>query len=87
MSEPVSLNAVRAQVGRDCRLWSPLEALKDTVARIERGELDPDMVFIAMREVSADGRRAVWPSVAAGGTRIEILGLLALHAHRDAMNG
>jgi len=74
-----SLSAKRAEVTRDCRKWSVLDALRETIKRIENNEADPDMVFIALRE-SEDGK-AFFPSIAAGGTNIELAGLLAMHQH------
>lgn len=79
----VNLAARRAMLESDCRMWTPLDALKDAVRQIENGELKPDMVYIAMRELTDDGMGADWPSIVAGGTAIEINGLLVKHMHRQ----
>lgn len=82
MTEPVNLNAHRARAAHDSRLWSPLEALKDAVAKIESGELKPDMIYIAMRECDDEANLANWPATIAGATNIETVGLLTMHLHR-----
>ena len=69
------------RVGADCRKWTVLDCLKEAVRRIEDGELDPNMVCIAMRVVT-DGL-ARYPSSWAGVTVIEARGLLATHLAID----
>lgn len=83
MSEPINLNAKRALAAGDARLWTPLDALKDAIAKVESGDLKPDLIYIAMRESDDKANLASWPATMAGGTAIEITGLLATHLHRQ----
>lgn len=81
MTAPINISAARAKQCGDCRLWTPLDALRDTIERIESGKLNPDMLYIAMREVA--GSMASWPSTSAGVTSIEAAGLLSAHLHEQ----
>ncbi|KIZ39058.1 MULTISPECIES: hypothetical protein [Rhodopseudomonas] len=79
-SDIINLGSVRADRKGDALAWTPLEALRDTVARIERGELNPTMLYIAMRESSGDGG-ADHPFVNAGTSNLDCVGLLTQHLH------
>lgn len=87
MSDVVSLNSKRAEKSGDCRDWTPLDALRETVAKIESGEWDADMIYIAIKtKPGADGRYGL-PSRCAGTSRIESIGLLQEHLHATLMGG
>ena len=77
VSDPVELNKVRAEKAGDSRLWTPLDALRDLVARIEAGEISPEK--LAVNYVDAGGDRR-W--VLAGLTRTEYIALLSVALHR-----
>lgn len=79
--EPISLAAARATKAEDCRLWSPLDALKDLVRRIEAGEVNPTQLVVHYFEETADGCRN-HHYTAAGVTFPEHLALLAVAQHR-----
>lgn len=78
MSEaPTNLAMERMHRSGDCREWKPLDALKELIRDIEDGTINPDMLYICMREVKEDS--AYFPFVVAGVTEIECLGLLYKH--------
>ena len=76
----VDLDIARADKEGDCRLVSPLSILKELVADLESGEWpEIDMLYIAMKtKPDADGMSA-FPLRCAGGTRLELMGLLVEH--------
>ena len=78
MTDPVNLAAEKARRTGDCRDWSPLDALKETVREIESGERDFDMIYICARLKTDDGM-AEYTWRAAGMTHLESLGLLYKH--------
>lgn len=65
----------------DCRKWSALDALKDCIRDIESGELNAETVYIALKH-RVDDETVDYRYLAAGGTNIELSGLLAQHLHR-----
>lgn len=75
-----SLGAHRARKSDDCRVWTPLEALRELIAQIESGEANVDMVYVACYGDNPKGG-VDYVYKAAGGTKIELLGLLARHLH------
>lgn len=81
MGDVVSLNAERAAKSGDCRDWTPLDALRETIAKIERGDWDVEMIFIAMKTRAAPDGEYRTPSRSAGMTRLEVIGLLQDHLH------
>jgi len=89
MAEIESLAKARAGKSGDCRDWSPLDALKETIREIETGERNPDMIYICAREKTKD-MSAVYNWRAAGMTHLETIGLLYKHlqwAEREARDG
>ena len=79
MSDTVSLADARAHKTGDCRDWSVLDVLKAVIRDIESGEIAPDMVMVAMREKDDERNWANFPMYCAGGTTLEIQGLVAKH--------
>lgn len=75
-----SLGARRAEKTADCREWTPLEALRELIAQIESGEANVDMLYIACYGDNPTGG-VDYLYKAAGGTKIELIGLLARHLH------
>lgn len=53
--EPTSLAEHRALKAEDCTLWSPADALRSLLRRIEAGEVSPDRLAIHYVEPDADG--------------------------------
>ena len=80
MTDPINLNVARAIAEGDCRLASPLDILRDTIRLIESGELNPDMMYIAMREKSDDGYLK-FPAKFCGMQFLEVAGLLSTHTY------
>lgn len=80
--EIVNLNEHRAKEKKDCRLWTPLDALKAAVRAIEDGGADPGMVFIAFRTKPDEDGAVEFSYLCAGGTNLEMSGLLAQHMTR-----
>lgn len=76
----VSLGTARMDRERDCRAWKPVEAVRQLLADIESGVIDPDMIYIAMRAPAGDGSSS-FPFVQAGMIDIETVGLLSQHLH------
>lgn len=86
MSKVRSLGEVKAEKAQDCRLWTPLEALKALVRDIEAGEIAPEMVYVAMRVRDPDDPNLVeYRYQTAGAANMELSGLLAQHLHRLCM--
>ena len=79
MSDPVSLATARADKSGDCRDWSVLDALRAAIRDIESGEIKPDIVIVAFREKHDERKWSNFPMYCAGGTTLEIQGLLAKH--------
>lgn len=78
MNEPINFALKKVEKTGDCRDWTVLDALKDTISQIEKGEIRPDMVYIAMRDRDKAGDIG-FIATKAGGTFIEIAGLLTMH--------
>lgn len=76
----VSLGAERAGRARDARLWKPIEAVRELLADMESGAINPEMIYIAMRYSDGDGGYA-HPFLQAGMNDIEVVGLLSQHLH------
>lgn len=76
----VSLGYERAGRARDARLWKPIEAVRQLLAEMEAGEIDPEMIYIAMRYRTGDDGYA-HPYLQAGMNDIEVVGLLSQHLH------
>lgn len=68
-----------AEASGDCRQWTPLDALKQAISEIEAGDLNPEAIYIAFYERDPDNRIVSYPFYCAGGTNIQITGLLAHH--------
>lgn len=86
MNDVVNFSAARAAKTGDCRNWSPLDALRECIAKIESGEWDVEMVYVAMKtRAGADGKYRT-PSRVAGMSRLETIGLLSDHLH-DTLTG
>ena len=56
MSEPISLAAKRAEKQGDGTLWEPLDCLKQLIADIEAGLIEPTGVHISLKTEMPDGR-------------------------------
>lgn len=78
MSKPVNLGDARAAKFGDCRKWTVVEALRQAVDDVESGRINPKLVYIAFQNPQADG--TFYPYIAAGGTNLELQGLLAQHS-------
>lgn len=76
----VSLGAERASRAHDARQWKPIEAVRQLLADMEAGVIDPTMIYIAMRYSTGDGGSA-HPFMQAGMNDIETIGLLSQHLH------
>ena len=84
MSEITSLARRRVQVSEDCREWSVRDCLQAVLDDIESGEIDPCMVVVELC-IQKDGV-ATYPAYFAGGTTLEIQGLIAKHLHDQLKN-
>jgi hypothetical protein len=56
------------------------DALRDALAKVERGEIAADVVYIAFAAKTPDGTLDC-RSVRAGGGTLELIGLLSHHLH------
>ena len=75
-----SLNARRADKSGDCRDWSVEDALKDALEQVQLGNIKSEMVYVAFScDCGNDRREFVYKC--AGGTKLELIGLLARHLH------
>jgi hypothetical protein len=63
----------------DCRLWSPLDALRDAINDIETGDLRPKRLYVAVED--EDGKIKFF---AAAGSKTELKELLKRHLARFA---
>lgn len=80
--DAISLNEARALKANDARKWTPLECLKALVRDLESGECQPvDVVYVAMVRRGETGQAMAFPFYTAGGTTLELRGLLAQHQH------
>lgn len=73
----------RADKSGDCRDWSVVDALREALQMIESGELKPDMVYVALSS-PAPGNEREFVYKAAGGKRLELIGLLYEHLQQRA---
>ena len=73
----VNLGAYRVRRLQDARAWSPVECLRQLIADIESGKVDPDLLLVLMHDAEPllDGRE--WfPAIWAGGDITRALGLV-----------
>lgn len=56
---PVSIGTHKASLHRDAALWTPRDALVDMLRRIDRGELKPRALIIAVDFEDSDGDGAM----------------------------
>lgn len=75
---PISFAARRAHRTRDCRDWTVLNALRDAIADVESGAIKADAVYVAFVVRNDDGTTG-YPYTAAGLSRLETAGTLAMH--------
>jgi hypothetical protein len=75
----INLAAHRSARASSAKDRTPLDALRDAIDMIERGEIAPTMLAIVMRAPAPGG--ANYPLIAAGTNDIELVGLLAQHLH------
>lgn len=52
---PESVAERRAAIARDCKLWTPRDALISVLRDIDSGAIDPDTLVVAYRTRQADG--------------------------------
>jgi hypothetical protein len=85
--KPTVLAIKRTDKSRDCRDWTVVEALKETIRSIEDGETEaPEMVYVALRCKDAENQNLVYYRwFTAGATNMELSGLLTQHLHRLCM--
>lgn len=75
-----SFGEALANKHNDAKLWSPLECLKALVRDLENGVTAPvDLVFVAMARKAPNGEAKAYPFYMAGGTALEMRGLLVQH--------
>lgn len=80
MADIENLAARRADKSQDCRDWTPTDALRDALRAVESGAFEAEIVYVAFAGQHADGSRDYFYK-AAGGTKLELIGLLARHLH------
>jgi hypothetical protein len=71
----------------DCRRWSVADCLRAVLADIEQGRRSPTILYVAMVEPGDEDEPDNYPYRCAGGSALEIAGLLGVHhalALRDA---
>lgn len=61
--------------------WTPVECVRQLLADLEAGEMECDMLYVAMRRRDGENSQG-FPDYAAGGSAIELVGLLAYHMQR-----
>lgn len=52
--EPINIITAKAEKLGDCSIWSPRDALVDTLRRIDKGEIKPTRIVISYREGEPD---------------------------------
>lgn len=80
---PLSIAARRAVKAGDCRVWTPVDALRDVLDDIDAGRLKPEMIYIAI--LATNPAKPKIPRLrfyAAGGSKTELAGLLARHLNK-----
>lgn len=82
----VNLRAQIAKKTGDGRKWTALDALKECVEKIESGEWDVEMIYVAMKSKAGDDGCYAIMSRCAGMTRVEALGLLQEHIYDTLHN-
>lgn len=75
MADIENLNEARAHKEKDCRLWSPLEALEALVRDIKSGELNPSQLVVHHLTENEDKSQSLG-YVAAGVTLPDHIALL-----------
>ena len=83
----VNLSEKRASREGDCRLWDPVDALRACLRDIENGEIKPDILYIAMALRDTKKNTIDYAFLAAGGTKLELLGLLYRHLAKTESSG
>lgn len=53
-NEPISITAAKAEREHNSTLWTPRDALIDTLRRLDKGEITPTRIVIAFREGEPD---------------------------------
>lgn len=75
-----NLGAHRANRTGDCRDWTVTDALREALRQVESGEVKAEMVYVAF-SASVPGNKRDFVYQCAGGTKLELIGLLARHLH------
>ena len=78
-NEPVNLAEKRATRDGDCQKWTPVDVLKACLRDIENGKTSPDILYVAMGQRDTEKNEAYYDFKVAGGTKLEIVGLLYRH--------
>lgn len=74
------LSTLSQEKGGYANDWTPLECLRQLVADIESGDFECNMVYVAMRQIKEkDVVFQNFPDYAAGGSALELAGLLSYH--------
>ena len=79
MNDPINLAKPRADKADDCRLWTPLDALKDLIRQIEDGEVAPDRLIV-IHHKGAAGPGDLYVRFA-GVDKLQTLALLSIALH------
>lgn len=81
MSKIKSLGVARAEKSQDCRDWSVIDCLRDTIAQIEAGKINPDQCVVIM--LQRFPKTQTWENhwAAAGLTTRDHLALIEIHKH------
>jgi hypothetical protein len=86
-SRPVNLAKARAERANDAREWTPVDLLRDALARVESGEIKPTQIALYMIEED----ETIWRPhcTVAGMTKGEHVALLELMKANalDALRG
>ena len=81
MGDIENIGKARADRSNDSRDWNPVDALRETLRRVEAGEIKPDLIYIAMACEGATPHHVDYRFQCAGGLRLDYLGLLTRFIH------
>jgi len=62
---PVSIGEARSVREHDCRLWSPRDALVNTLRDLDEGKINPTDLLICWATTSDDGAVGIFQAVSA----------------------
>lgn len=82
----VNLGNVRSDLSNSSKDWTPVELLRNLLARCESGEIDPEIMWVAYATKGEPGR-AKWSHASPDGQRtLGVIEQARMHMHLSVWN-